>query len=954
MKRKNFWLFLSIVLALSGCKKNPQTSSSDSISSSSSSEEESDGSYQAYDVSIDRNGNSLSCPISFAETTKFNAQEGFILNPMRYIKNDMRKTITISVCGENNYKDKVIIYTPDFHFRKTIEREGVKEYTITPTEEGLTVTGLSDKGGTIIPINGLVISLPISHEVNYTVGEVIQTTLKFSKYRSAIYNQDDERLGFEFINDNYFFWKYTAALDPQSVGFFDTNADSNLVQFQNTTAVSVKFNYDADSQSYIPTNFSKKKSAEKQYMDLQEGFTLLVPESASPALKLDKGVLINEGDNFYFENVPGFFKEDVKLLTTSVNEINGSYFNILVNDTNSTKPDYGSWVYEVAVNKDGYVVDRGVKLSVPTNGYVITIRTANETTIESICKLVLDLFTIGAKVTRLGNTVTVNYDCEDLTERFLNDLNQRVNTKIAKREEDLHDIDITYAKQAQEEIANVTNQLNSLKEHTSNPTLQYRYYNLFNQFDNMDEAVFSSTSFAEPVNMHSVWHYPTEADLAGLQKTLDKFAKNNINEVILDPFASGYSIYNSKVLQQNPEFVDNKYGNYSDYLDACIAEAHKRGMKIQVTGGQWMQVPGVLEKYPEFANYFALNIKGEDKQATLDGEAHYFDPANDRVRELFLDAYDEILSKYDIDGLHLDGIRYGASNDSAFDSQGITEAAREKFNDFLSERGRKTFATMEAFRKGLEDLDVFNLFNEFRRGVVTSFVAECKEITNKHHRLLTAAVVSGLSYARRAKLQAWDEWSQQGIIDGLYLMAYYVDEYYVEKDLKEALNVCAPSTYVIGGSSTVYSSLPGIQMSVQIDAANKVGCLGSSIFAGHSFGVRPDIDKYLNAETGGVYSEKTIVVYESLKNTMTTMKDAMLRRSNDIYRPANAQTDEQYAALESALKTLVSLAEKDSAQEVVAQLDTMIKNVANYGNDKVQARLLETLNYTKKVAQLKK
>ena len=969
MSKKNYLIFLVALLALTGCKKNNNANNSSSNStisdSSSSSIDEGDGSYEPYNVVFNMNASSTTVVPSYdysgiyleGESTAY--IEEFLLNPFRYEVNDRTNTLTIHICGENYYSENIIVYTPDWHFRTTLARtDSVTEYVILKDADNqLYVSEIFNSGATIIPVNGFVISIPGTISKRFSLNDKIKVNFTYNEYKSAIYNQDGERICFEYINDNYFYWNYNAFKTP-TPGFFDTNADSNVIQYQNTPVVSITFDYDSNNQSYKATNFSKNTSANKQFMDINDGFALIMDENQPTAIKLDKGVAVDENDEIFFETVPGYFDETITFNTNGINTINNCEFTIAVNNNQSSKPNYGEWSYEIAV-VNNIIVDRAVTLDVPNNGYVLTIKAANQTTIESLVKPVLDLFTIGASVGIVGNSVVIDYDCLNLSTYFIEDINNKIDNAIAKREVELYDIDVSYAKAAKEAIKDISDELTIIKNNVERTeTLNYRYYNLINQIDNLYEAVYSSTFSTETVNMHSVWHYPVETDLNQIRATLDNFVENNINEVFIDILSNGYTYYKSDLLDTYETVRNCVYGDYKDYLEAFVTEAHERGLKVQAIGGQWMQHQGVVEKYPEFANYYALNVKGEVQQDTLDGLAQYLDPANYEVSSFYLELYEEVLKNYDVDGLHLDGIRYGASNDNLSQSQGITEAARERFNDFLADKGSGLyFNDLDSFRKGLENSSTFEQFNEFRRSVVTEFVSECASLAREYNKKITAAVVAGLNYARSAKLQAWDEWADLNIMDGIYLMSYYIDGGYVEKTVAEAVEACKNNTYVVGGIAPIYLGIPGIQVSEQIIAANIEGSVGSSIFAGHSFGVRPDISKYLNSETGGVYSQQTIVVYEKLSLTMQAIKESLLNRSENIYQVANAQTSSQFTSLENDLNNLISLiSAEDSlseANQVLTKLNEMLNKVDNYGSGKAVERITETLEYAKHIVELK-
>ncbi len=137
-----------------------------------------------------------------------------------------------------------------------------------------------------------------------------------------------------------------------------------------------------------------------------------------------------------------------------------------------------------------------------------------------------------------------------------------------------------------------------------------------------------------------------------LTDLLDRLKEANINTVLLQTRIRGTVIYPSAVEPWDGGF-SGKPGvspNY-DPLAFAIEECHKRGMEIQawivcIPLGKWdsFGCKTLRSKYP----YLAIK----------DGAEGYMDPENSLTATYIARICKEITEKYDIDGIHLDYIRY--------------------------------------------------------------------------------------------------------------------------------------------------------------------------------------------------------------------------------------------------------------------------------------------------------
>ena len=136
-----------------------------------------------------------------------------------------------------------------------------------------------------------------------------------------------------------------------------------------------------------------------------------------------------------------------------------------------------------------------------------------------------------------------------------------------------------------------------------------------------------------------------------LRNILDKYQKANINTVLLQAVDRASAIYPSAIYPWDA-CVSGRFGVNPGYdpLAFAIAECHKRGMEVQA----WIATLPVGPYTGSAAK--RLRARGY-KMFKLDGDA-FLDPSQESTAELITSVAREITTHYDIDGIHLDYIRY--------------------------------------------------------------------------------------------------------------------------------------------------------------------------------------------------------------------------------------------------------------------------------------------------------
>ncbi len=298
-----------------------------------------------------------------------------------------------------------------------------------------------------------------------------------------------------------------------------------------------------------------------------------------------------------------------------------------------------------------------------------------------------------------------------------------------------------------------------------------------------------------------VWVRPVERNVYEIRKTLDKIKKTGINEVFLETYFHGYTIYPSNVMKnygltvQNPKFL------MFDPLKVYIDEAHKRGMKIHC----WFEAfyvgnaspaqnqKSILAVYPSWGNKNLANYKAVYVKHPTEHNGYFLDPANPEVIAFLTDIIGEICSKYNIDGLNLDYTRYPTSQKSnvsnyRFSNWGYTDVARKEF-----------MGLYEVDPVEIEpDSVLWKKWCEYRQEKLFEFVKTAKTKI-KDGILFSAVIFPNYDICLETKQQDWSKWSREGLIDAVTPLIMTSDNELFEKILKQVKSKVTNKTTVLTG-----------------------------------------------------------------------------------------------------------------------------------------------------------
>jgi len=266
-----------------------------------------------------------------------------------------------------------------------------------------------------------------------------------------------------------------------------------------------------------------------------------------------------------------------------------------------------------------------------------------------------------------------------------------------------------------------------------------------------------------------------------------------------------------------------------DFLEVLLKESHKKGINIHPVfspGYRIRRLEGEIKQHPEWL------IQG------IDGKMYQrLNLAHPGAREYVLRKISQAL-KYDIDGIHLDYIRFPVNQRFSYD-----ETTCELFKQEYGRSPREI------------DHDCFSMewseWIKWNARQVTSLVGQIKKLIKESGKNipLSAAVFNSHENARVLIGQEWNKWAAMGIIDILCPMLYTNNNELFRKYVKEAVKAANGKCLTYPGigvkSSQNVNTPAGVEAQVKI--SREEGADGVVFYSGDSLK-----DEFINKLKTGV------------------------------------------------------------------------------------------------------
>ncbi len=343
-----------------------------------------------------------------------------------------------------------------------------------------------------------------------------------------------------------------------------------------------------------------------------------------------------------------------------------------------------------------------------------------------------------------------------------------------------------------------------------------------------------------------------EAQKQELLSMLDNLQQYHFNTVLFQVRARGEVFYHSNIEPMSSLVIAGGYGRPSfDPLALMVEECHKRGMECHawivtypLGGDRHVRNLGsksVIKKNPSVVKKF----KGE----------WFLDPGNPRTDDYLLSIVNEIVTRYDVDGIHFDYIRY-PDNRGQFPDDGMYR---------LHGKGKSRA--------------------DWRRDNITRFVTKAYDMVKKEKPWVQVSSAPLGRYrslgsnghgwtALETVYQDAGKWMKTGKHDALYPMMYY----------KEQLFYPFVDDWVLNGNNRIVVPGLGAYQMVELgwsrqDILNQVDYTRRKQVHGQAYF---RADNVLSNTKGIQQSLKEYYRYPAKLPAMTWLSDSVPERPGDL------------------------------------------------------------------------
>lgn len=375
--------------------------------------------------------------------------------------------------------------------------------------------------------------------------------------------------------------------------------------------------------------------------------------------------------------------------------------------------------------------------------------------------------------------------------------------------------------------------------------------------ESANAALATSIPFKQD-ELKGVWIRPTETSAEQIVKTLDRIQSQGIDNIFLETYFHGKTIFPSKTMENYQFTTQNEKFLGFDPLRVYIEEAHKRNIKVNIwfetfyVGNQnpSLNSKSIIAVNPNWANTTKRDYNSQSPTPSLSEHGGYFiDPANPDVQEFLQDLICEIIQNYKPDGINLDYIRYPQSIAAKFSGYemsnwGYTEYARNEFKNLYGKDPVEL----------TQDDPLWQQWCEYRQNKITDFVFKISKITRQNNILLTAVIFPDRQKALETKQQDWKTWSAFNYVDGFTPLLLTCDAKTASAMLQDVMRNKCPNTALYAGLFITFMGGSNEDLLRQIHEARKIDTKGVIVFDYAHLS-----DKYANTLTASVFDPSQYV-----------------------------------------------------------------------------------------------
>jgi uncharacterized lipoprotein YddW (UPF0748 family) len=255
-----------------------------------------------------------------------------------------------------------------------------------------------------------------------------------------------------------------------------------------------------------------------------------------------------------------------------------------------------------------------------------------------------------------------------------------------------------------------------------------------------------------------------------------------------------------------------------DPIERGIRLAHERGIAVHAKVIVMFAFKADAEFQQKFVGANRV-MRGADGKPILQSGFIWICPSNERnLKELMAGYVREIISRYPVDGVQFDYIRFN-ENPSCFCSH-----CRQQFEQRVSAKIKRWPADVMTGAYA-------DRFQQWRVDVINTWMQELSQTVRRvrPQMVISAAVFPDLGRAREEKGQDWKTWLDRGDVDYICPMNYVTDPADFAGRLQETQAAARPGKVVCGIGSWKFKDKTALTR--QINTTRRLGASGFILFS---------------------------------------------------------------------------------------------------------------------------
>ena len=312
----------------------------------------------------------------------------------------------------------------------------------------------------------------------------------------------------------------------------------------------------------------------------------------------------------------------------------------------------------------------------------------------------------------------------------------------------------------------------------------------------------------------AAWYTPP-SDGERISHDMHRLAASGFNLLFVSAFSEGRALYPSQAAERNPA-----YGGF-DPLHACIDEGRLLGLSVHAwveafdvgPAAQDGSLPRLLQVHPGWS---AMKRDDRGPTAAPDGR-YYLSPAHPEVQKFVTDTVHELVTGYDLDGIHLGSICYPAGKAAPYDYNPTVLGLAQADLGFAPRSIGLNMAR-------------WNAWLDWRCSNLSTFAGRLMSmIRDTSPGTLISASVYPYPDSVLVRMQDWSKWAAARWLDFMVPLTNTPDADLVDTLVRAAQGFAGTRTPVVAGidAASIQGSAPAL--AGLVDAARAAGAYGVSI-----------------------------------------------------------------------------------------------------------------------------